>query len=203
MTDLFGTDTPDEAPAIVAPRVIAPRVEGPKAQPLALDLFPTVGLFEAGDEDQADEVPAADTVEDTDDELVTVQAAERSAGYLIPAPVDPAERAAFEQGVAAREAAGLSPFVGEDYLDEDREWTLAADRNLVAALAADLADEAPGVTAAFRLLAEAAEALDARNPNTLDDVTIDLTWREHQNHPTRDVDWLLLGLVEGRPAVCA
>ncbi|MGI5325509.1 hypothetical protein [Actinomadura nitritigenes] len=36
-------------------------------------------------------------------------------GYLIPPPADPAMRAEWAAGVAARDAAGLSGFVGEDY----------------------------------------------------------------------------------------
>ncbi|GAA1819287.1 hypothetical protein [Actinomadura chokoriensis] len=39
----------------------------------------------------------------------------RSGGFLIPPPPDPVERAEWEAGVAAREAAGLPGFVGEDY----------------------------------------------------------------------------------------
>ncbi|CNE45228.1 Uncharacterised protein [Mycobacterium tuberculosis] len=38
-----------------------------------------------------------------------------SGGFLIPPPADPVERAEWEAGVAAREVAGLSGFVGEDY----------------------------------------------------------------------------------------
>lgn len=52
--------------------------------------------------------------------LVTVNGAEgRSGGFLIPPPADPVMRAEWEAGAAAREAAGLSGFVGEDYPAED------------------------------------------------------------------------------------
>jgi len=39
-------------------------------------------------------------------------------GYLIPPPTDPAKRAEWEAGVAARQHAGLSVYVGEDYLTD-------------------------------------------------------------------------------------
>lgn len=59
--------------------------------------------------------------EPVDDELTTVVIGgdEPAKTFRIPAPEDPAERAAWEAGVAAREAAGLSPIVGEDYLDRE------------------------------------------------------------------------------------
>lgn len=74
---------------------------------------------------------------------------------------------------------------------------------LVDALAAQHAEEAPGTATAFRLLAEAAEALDARSFHILDTIEHDLTWREHEGHPMRQLDWLLLGMAEGRPRVSA
>lgn len=41
-------------------------------------------------------------------------------GYLIPPPPDPALRREWEAGVAARQAAGLSVFVGEDYITDGK-----------------------------------------------------------------------------------
>ena len=41
-------------------------------------------------------------------------------GYLIPPPPDPRLRAEWEAGVAARQRAGLSVLVGDDYLTDGR-----------------------------------------------------------------------------------
>lgn len=64
--------------------------------------------------------------------------------------------------------------------------------------AGDRVNTPAGVTAAFRLLAEAAEALDARSFHILDAIEHDLTWREHEGHPMRQVDRLLLGMAKSR-----
>lgn len=54
--------------------------------------------------------------------IAAARAAERaSGGFLIPPPADPAERAEWEAGVAARAAAGLSGVVGEDYPRDMRD----------------------------------------------------------------------------------
>lgn len=59
---LFPEFAGDAAPETVAPRVNAPHVEGPKAQPLALDLFPEVGLFADEDEEPAEALADAEEV---------------------------------------------------------------------------------------------------------------------------------------------
>jgi hypothetical protein len=47
------------------------------------------------------------------DELPIVQNATPERGVKIPPPADPAERAAWERGVARRQALGLGRFVGD------------------------------------------------------------------------------------------
>jgi hypothetical protein len=48
-----------------------------------------------------------------DDELTIIQTENRAPGIPIPAPRDPAVRACWEAGVAARKAAGLGTSIGD------------------------------------------------------------------------------------------
>lgn len=194
--NLFGADAETELPALVAPRVTAPVKAAPKAQPIALDLFPATGLFADQDDAEADQADEDAALADDQGDLADLADALREEAAELPAMREDSLAATARAMVRKTGEKRAAAMLRADLVECVPVGTPA---ELVDALVAQHAEEAPGVTAAFRLLAEAAEALDARAFRTLDSVEATLMYRqENEGDLLRRADWLLLGLVEGR-----